>query len=194
MSESPAKPKPAPLRGPFATRSPATRRRILWLAGAAALAIWIFLFIVDQEIKDSGGPGIVPFEVAGTEDEAEDILEEWGEDGQDDARVSVVVDFGYLIAYSIFLAVACTIASERFERRGMERFAGVGPLLGWAMFAAGAFDAIENVAMLRVLDDHIATWPGVALYAAIPKFSLAGLGLAYVIAGAILGRGNPQAQ
>ena len=61
--------EPAPLRGPFASRSPATRRRILWIAGAAALAIWIFLFIQDSQIKDSGGPGIIGFEVAGTEDQ-----------------------------------------------------------------------------------------------------------------------------
>jgi hypothetical protein len=190
VSESPAKPKPAPIRGPFANRSAASRRRILWMAGAAALALWVFLFIVDSQIRDSGGPGIVSFEVAGTQDEAQEILEEWGEEGRDDARVSVLVDFAYLIAYSVFLAVGCTIASERLGRRGMRRLAGIGPLLGWSMFAAAAFDAIENVAMLRVLSDHTETWPGIALYAAIPKFAIAGVGLAYVVAGALLGRGE----
>jgi hypothetical protein len=185
-----AKRDPTPLRGPFATRSAATRRRILWIAGAAALAIWVFLFIQDSRIKDSGGPGIIGFEVAGTEKEAEEILEEWGAQGRDDARVSIFADFPYLIAYSVFLAVGCTIASERLERRGMTRLARLGGLLGWSMFAAAAFDAIENVAMLRVIDGHTATWPGVALYAAIPKFAITALGLAYVIAGAVLGRGG----
>ena len=102
----------------------------------------------------------------------------------------MLADFPYLIAYSVFLAVGCTIASERLGRRGMTRLARIGPLLGWSMFAAAAFDAIENFAMLRVIDGHTATWPGVALYAAIPKFAIAGLGLAYVIAGAVLGRGR----
>jgi len=187
-----AKREPAPLRGPFSTRSAAARRRILWISGALALAVWIFLAIQDSQIKDSGGPGIIAFEVAGTEEEAEEILEEWGPPGRDDARVSVLVDFPYLIAYAVFLAVGCTIASERFARRGMTRLAGIGPLLGWSMLAAAAFDAIENVAMLRVIESHTATWPAVALYAATPKFALAGLGLAYVIAGAIIGRRSAQ--
>ena len=185
-----AKRDPTPLRGPFATRSAATRRRILWIAGAAALAVWVFLFIQDSQIKDSGGPGIIGFEVAGTEKEAQEILEEWGAQGRDDARVSILADFPYLVAYSVFLAVGCTIASERLGRRGMTRLAGLGPLLGWSMFAAAVFDAIENVAMLRVIDGHTATWPGIALYAAIPKFAIAALGIAYVIAGAVLGRGG----
>jgi hypothetical protein len=185
-----AKRDPTPLRGPFAARSAATRRRILWIAGAAALAIWVFLFIQDSEIKDSGGPGIIGFEVAGTEKEAQEILEEWGAQGRDDARVSIYADFPYLIAYSVFLAVGCTIASERLGRRGMTRLARLGPLLGWSMFAAAAFDAIENFAMLRVIDGHTATWPGIALYAAIPKFAIAALGIAYVIAGAVLGHGG----
>ncbi len=194
MSDSTAsKPRPAPLRGPFAKRSAAGRRRVLAVAGAVALALWVFLVIQDSQIKDSGGPGIISFEVAGTEDRALEILEEWGEAGRDDARVSLLVDFPYLIAYSIFLAVGCTIAAERFGRRGMERLAGVGPLLGWSMFLAAALDAIENVAMLRVIDGHTTTWPGVALYAAIPKFAIAALGIAYVIAGALLGRGTARA-
>jgi hypothetical protein len=71
----------------------------------------------------------------------------------------------------------------------MRQIADIGPLLGWAMFAAGLFDAIEDVALLRVLDGHTATWPGIALYAAIPKFAIAGIGLAYVVLGAVLGKG-----
>lgn len=163
---------------------------MLWIAGGAALALWVFLVIQDGEIKQSNGPGIVPFEVAGTQGEAREILEEWGQQGRDAARVSLYVDFAYLIAYSLFLAVGCTVASERLVRRGMTRLARIGPMLGWAMFAAAAFDAIEDVALLRVLDGHTDAYPGVALFAAIPKFALAGLGLAYVIGGAVLGRGG----
>ena len=185
--------EPEPLRGPFGKRSAGTRRRILWIAGAAALAIWVFLAFQDSQIKDSGGPGIISFEVSGTQDQAEETLEDWGEEGKDDARVSIFVDFPYIVAYSIFLAAGCTICAERFARRGMDRLAGIGPLLGWSMIIAGLLDAIENVAMLRVIAGYTETWPGIALYAATPKFAIAGLGLAYVIAGAILGR-RPRAE
>lgn len=162
---------------------------MLCIAGGAALALWVFLVIQDGEIKQSNGPGIVPFEVAGTQEEAREILEEWGEQGRDAARVSLYVDFAYLIAYSLFLAVGCTVASQRLARRGMKSLAGIGPMLGWTMFAAAAFDAIEDVALLRVLAGHTETWPGIALYAAIPKFAIAGIGLAYVIGGAVIGKG-----
>ena len=182
-------PTPAQIHGPFGRSPASTRRRVLWIAGAAALLLWVFLVYQDGQIKQSNGPGIVSFEVAGTEDHAKDILEDWGARGRDDAWVSLYVDFAYLIAYSVFLAVGCTIASERLRRRGMRRIADIGPLLGWAMFAAGLFDAIEDVALLRVLDGHTATWPGIALYAAIPKFAIAGIGLAYVVLGAVLGKG-----
>ena len=163
---------------------------MLWIAGAAALMLWVFLFVQDQEIKDSGGPGIVPFEVAGTSEEAREILDDWGEQGRDDARISLIVDYAYLVAYSLFLAAGCTIAGGRLGRRGMSRLARIGPLLGWAQFIAAACDAIENAALLRVLDGHTDIYPGVALYSAIPKFALAGLGLAYVITGVVLGRGS----
>lgn len=167
---------------------------MLWIAGAAAVALWVFLVVQDDEIKESNGPGIVPFEVAGTEEEAQEILEEWGEKGRDAARLSLRVDFAYLIAYSLFLAIGCTIASERLARRGLTRLAHIGPMLGWSMLAAGAFDAIENVALLRVVDGHTEAWPGVALYAAIPKFAITGVGLAYVILGVVVGRGEQAAE
>jgi hypothetical protein len=189
---APSRPEPPPIRGPFAGRSTAARRRILWIAGGAALAIWVFLFIQDAQIRDSGGPGIISFEVAGTEDDAQEILEDWGAEGRDDAQISIYVDFAYLIAYSLFLAVGCTIASERLARNGMEHLARLGPLLGWSMLAAAAFDALENVSMLRAIDGYTEAWPAVALYAAIPKFAIAGVGLAYVVVGALLGSGAPK--
>jgi hypothetical protein len=60
------------------------------------------------------------------------------------------------------------------------------------MLAAAAFDALENVSMLRAIEGHTEGWPAVALYAAIPKFAIAAVGLAYVVIGALLGSGEPK--
>jgi len=179
------------MRGPFAGASPLARRRLLWIAGLTALALWIFLAIQDMEISETPGPGIIPFEVAGTSEHAREILDDWGQEGRDAARVSLIADYPYIVAYSIFLALACTIAAERLGRRGLERLSRIGPALGWAQFVAGAFDAIEDAALLRVLDGHTDVYPGIAFVAAVGKFALAGLGVAYVILGAVLGRGAP---
>jgi hypothetical protein len=182
------------MRAPLGTFSRTTRSRILWIAGLASLVGWVFLAFQDGEIRDSGGPGIVSFEVAGTADRAQEIVDEWGEDGRDAARLSLIVDYPFLIAYSLFLAVACTVASERFARRGHAGAARVGVPLAWAQFVAGACDAIENAALLRVLDGHTDVYPALALAAAIPKFTLAGLGLLYAVAGVPFGRSAPAAQ
>jgi hypothetical protein len=179
---------------PLGNATPEVRRRVLWIAGVAALALWVFLIYQDEQIKDSGGPGIVPFEVAGTSDRAQEILGEWGEEGQDAARVSLVVDYPYLVAYSIFLAVACTIGSERLSRREYDRLARAGPVIGWGAVVAGALDAIEDAALLRVIDGHTDVFPAIALGAAIGKFALAALALVYAIAGATLGRGPRRAE
>jgi hypothetical protein len=182
------------MRAPLGTLSRTTRSRLLWFAGLASLALWLFLAFQDAEIRDSGGPGIIPFEVAGTADRAQEILDEWGEDGQDAARLSLIVDYPFLLAYSLFLALACTVSSERLGRGGHAGAARVGVPLAWAQFAAGACDAIEDAALLRVLDGHTDVYPAVALAAAIPKFTLAGLGLIYAIAGLPFGRSAPAAE
>jgi len=186
---------PTPIRGPLGAATASARRRVLWISGACALALWLFLAIQDREISDTAGPGIVPFEVAGTQEHAQDILDDWGQEGRDAARVSLIADYPYLVAYSIFLAVGCTVASGRLARRGMNLLASIGPALGWAQFVAGACDAIEDAALLRVVDGHTATYPEIAFVAAVVKFALAGLGLAYVIFGAVMGRGaKPEAE
>jgi hypothetical protein len=174
--------------------SAAARRRVLWISGAAALALWAFLVYQDEQIRDSGGPGIVAFELAGSSDRAEEILAEWGDAGQDDARVSLVVDYPFLVAYSIFLAVACTVGSERLARRGFDRLARAGPAIGWGAVGAGALDAIENAALLRVVDGHTDVLPAIAMAAAVGKFALAAVASIYAIVGAALGRGAGRAE
>jgi len=60
----------------------------------------------ENRMKDAGGPGIVPFEVTGGQDRAEEIMAEWGEDGKEAARESLWIDFGFLIAYGTFVTLA----------------------------------------------------------------------------------------
>lgn len=171
------------MRGPFGGLAPETRRRLIWLSGAVSLVLFLFLAYTDTRISDDGGPGIIPFELAGTTDRAEDILGEWSDVGEDAARVSLVVDYPYLIAYGIFLAAACAAISDRLRRRGKESPAAAGGFAGWLALAGAAFDAIENAALLAVLDGRTASHPRIAMLAAIAKFACTGLAIAYVLVG-----------
>jgi hypothetical protein len=70
------------------------RRWGLLGAGIATLLLLLAMAPADGRMKDTGGPGIVPFELTGGQDRADEIMAEWGEDGQDAARESLWIDFG----------------------------------------------------------------------------------------------------
>lgn len=57
------------------------------------------LAVLDRRMQASGGPGIIPFELAGpTRSEA--ILHAWGNEGRRAARASLMLDFPFLLAYT----------------------------------------------------------------------------------------------
>jgi hypothetical protein len=95
-------------------------------------------------MRDSGGPGIVGFELAGSEERAAEILGEWGEEGEDAARASLWIDYAYILSYGAFLTLAAIATRELALRSGWRRMASAG-LAAIPLAAAGAFDAIEDV-------------------------------------------------
>jgi hypothetical protein len=59
----------------------------------------------------------------------------------------------------------------------------------WAAPVAAALDAVENVALLQVLDGQTGQpWPGIAYAFASVKFALLALVVIYLIAGLVLVR------
>lgn len=169
------------MRPPLTLEGP-RRRRALWITGALALGLFVVLGILDARLTEDGAPGIVPFEVAGSEERAREILGEWGEGRHDTARASLIVDFPYLVAYSVFLSLAVTAVAEANRRR--LRLARIGAPLAWAALGAAVFDAIEDIALLRMVAGHVdQPNPAIARWAATVKFVLAGAALIYVLAG-----------
>lgn len=61
---------------------------------------------------------------------------------------------------------------------------GLGPALAGGQFLAAACDAVENTALLAVLGGRRGHLPALARAAATLKFSLVGIGAAYVALGA----------
>jgi hypothetical protein len=167
-----------------------TRRRWLWLSGAVSGLLFVVLAIVDRRIQDNGGPGIVPFEVAGTTERAREILSEWGEDGRDAARLSLWIDFPYLVAYGAFFSLAAMAMRDAALRREWRRYARPGAVVALLPIAAAAFDAVEDVNLLLFLGGHAdSEAPGVAMGFAIAKFVTLGIAALYLLAGlAALGR------
>ena len=133
------------------------RRRALWWLFAAGGALFLVLGAIDNRMWDAGGPGIVGFELAGNEENAEEILAEWGDEGKDAARLSLWIDFPFLVVYSAFWALAARALGGR-------RVWVAAPV-------AGAFDFLENVCLHLVLGGAGGdTLPALAAVFATVKF------------------------
>ncbi|MCV7415686.1 hypothetical protein [Mycolicibacterium litorale] len=128
---------------------------------------------LDGRMRAAGGPGIVAFELAGTAAKAEDIMGRWGPTGLRAARQSMWLDFGYMTSYGILLAL---LVDRRRRGRGHPQWL---PALAAGAVAA---DAVEGVALLRVLDRReMAANARRAHVAASIKFALIAAALGYAV-------------
>lgn len=136
----------------------------------------------EDRMQDSG-PGMVPFELTGGRDRADDILAEWGEDGQDAARESLWIDFGFLLAYGTFLTLALAAVRDIAKQRNWPRLAAIGGIVVSFGALAAAFDALENICLLLTLAGAGAALPLMATIFAACKFVLLILAIAYLLTG-----------
>jgi hypothetical protein len=164
-----------------------TRRRALIASAVASLVIGAVLLVLDARMMDAGGPGIIGFELAGTQDRAAEILADWGQRGTDAAKASLWLDYAYIVAYGTFLVLAASATRDLAERRGWDRMATFG--LAAIPIAAGvaAFDAIEDVALLLAVNQHGGDLaPRLGQVCALLKFALLAVTIAYLVAGLAL--------
>jgi hypothetical protein len=152
-------------------------------AGIATLVLLLAMYPAENRMKDTGGPGVVPFELTGGQDRADEILAEWGEDGQDAARESLWIDFGFLIAYGTFLTLALAAVRDLARQRSWRRLAAIGGVAISFGALGAAFDALENVCLLLTLDGAGAAFPLMATIFATCKFILLAAAIAYLLAG-----------
>jgi hypothetical protein len=164
-----------------------TRKKALIVSAVASLAIGGVLLVLDARMMDTGGPGIIGFEVAGSEDRATEILADWGDEGADAARASLWIDYAYLIAYGTFLFLATWATRDLARNRGWRRMAAIGTALIPVPVAVAAFDAVEDVGLLLAVDRHGGAFaPRLAQVCASLKFALLGVTIAYLLAGLLL--------
>jgi hypothetical protein len=137
----------------------------------------------ESRMKDTGGPGMVPFELTGGQDRADEILAEWGEDGQNAARESLRIDFGFLFAYGTFLTLALAAVRDIAVKRSWPRLAAIGGVVVWFGALGASFDALENACLLRTLDGAGTAFPLLATLFATCKFVLLAAAIVYLIVG-----------
>lgn len=129
------------------------------------------------------GPGMVPFELTGGQDRADEILAEWGEEGQDAAREQLWIDFAFLLAYGTFLTLALVSVRDMARQRDWRRLAAIGGVVVTFGALGAGFDALENICLLLTLGGTSAALPLLATIFAACKFTLLAIAIAYLIAG-----------
>ncbi|NOZ57044.1 MAG: hypothetical protein GXO73_09695 [Calditrichaeota bacterium] len=168
---------------PFRTLPPKARRNLFLLSLVATVVLWLALNSFDQPLRTEAAPnGIVSFELAGSPAASAAILASWSNDrARAAAGLSLGIDYLFLVSYSVLLALTVSFVAERI-RPVVACVALVGLPVVWLQFVAGALDAVENVALIRLLlGSSSSALPGVARTAALIKFGLVGAGFAYIL-------------
>ena len=140
------------------------------------------LRVFDAPLKNDDCPnGIVSFELAKNLDSSVDILDSWNAQEKTYAGLSLGIDFLYLFVYSTFIALLIfNINNRLWENRA---FYKLGKLLIILIFSAALFDAIENIALIKLLlGDLRQIWASVAYYFAAMKFAIVLVCIVYLLA------------
>jgi hypothetical protein len=131
----------------FSLMPPPYRRVLLAVCLAGSAGLMLVLTVQGMPLRNPAAPlGVVSFELARTQDRAEQILESW-RGLERTAERQLLIDFGFLIVYPALLALCCAMLSEA----AAGRLQAVGVCISWAVLAAGPLDALENIALLQML-------------------------------------------
>lgn len=160
-----------------------TRRRGLIASGIALVLLLLAMAPAENRMQDTGGPGMVGFELAGGQERADEILAEWGEEGEDAARQALRIDIGLIIAFGTFLTLALAATRDLARERHWRRLAAIGGVVVFSGALAAGFDALEDVCLLVTVDGGGAAWPLMATIFAASKFFLLLVAISYLAAG-----------
>jgi hypothetical protein len=144
------------------------------------LAVMYCLNLIGKPLITTAAPsGIISYELAGSVQNAQQIIDSWDQDARLHAAFSLGFDYLFMVLYSTTIAFACLWGARVLQAR---RIPGenIGILLAWGMWLAAIFDGIENIALSLILfNTPAAPWPQVAQICAAAKFLLIFLGLVF---------------
>lgn len=172
------------IRHPFEWLSVSYQLRAFGLLVILTLAVMFALHVSGEPLKTAAAPaGIISYEFAGTLPVAQAMIESWGVTARISAGLNLGFDYLFLALYPLAIGLGCVIVA----RGGFLSTPGI--LLAWGQLLAGLLDAIENYALIQLLlgarDPGL---PIIALWCATPKFLIVGVGIAYVLIGALAAR------
>jgi len=160
--------------------------QILIFSGLLTVILFLVLGYFDKPLVTEIAPhGIVSFELAKDINTSISIISSWDNSAKINAGISLGIDFLFLFFYGCFFALACFSVAKKFKEN-MKWFYKLGISLAFLQIAATIFDAIENIALIKLLlgsnnDIH----SSIAYYFASVKFAIIAIGIIYIVIGLI---------
>ncbi len=158
-------------------------RQILIISGIFTIILFLLLGHFDKPLVTETAPnGIISFELAKDIDKSISIIASWDINAKINAGLSLGIDFLFLVVYSIFFATACYLIAQKFINKNWMYKTGL--LFAKLQFVAALFDAIENIALIKLLlGSNNSLFPSIAYYFASIKFAIIAIGIIYIIIG-----------
>jgi len=152
------------------------RKPVFWFSLCLTAACFaVFGSFLDPPLKTDVSTGIVSFELARTPEAAAAMVDSWDSQARLFAAFGLGFDFLFMPLYATALSMGLLLAAGRLQGIWL----ALANLLGWGTYLAIVFDAVENIALLSILDGTVGANPQIAFWCASIKFGLLLLGLGY---------------
>ena len=175
------------IQDPFRWLCDEHRKGALVVSLTLCLVLLLVMHVLDGPLKSQAAPrGIISYEMAKTPFAAQRILASWNHDAKIQAAFSLGIDYLFMVVYAFFIGLACVQISRSLSAR-WPAIGMFGCLLAWGQLPAAVCDAVENVALFRLLiGSTLEMWPLMAWSCAVVKFSLVGMGWLYILCGGLI--------
>ncbi len=160
------------------------RKPMFYTFFALTIVIFGVFRTAESFLRTSAAPGgIVSFELARNADSAQAIVNSWDANARLYAAFGLGLDYLFMPAYALALSLGLLLASG--NKTGWYRH--FAAWMGWGMFAAALFDAVENYALWKELTGGVfSPYPEIAALCATIKFILLIMGLVTIAAGKVI--------
>jgi len=172
---------------PFQWLNNEQQKGFLTLSAVTTIILFVVLHVINIPLQTAAAPnGIISLELAGTLEKSQAMLHSWDAQAAVYAGFSLGIDFVFLLAYSLFLGFACYRIARDFKSR-FNWLYQIGLVIAYLQLVAGLLDAIENIALFRLLlGSGNPALSSVAFYCAGTKFLFVFAGIGYIFAGGII--------
>jgi hypothetical protein len=147
------------------------RTQVFWVVTTVTIC-WMLV------MRPVTPPNIIEFEFARTPEKVVEIFIDWGGSGVEKAKISILLDFVFLVLYSWAISLGCKVAVDFSQTTIISK---IGLQLSRIIWIAGACDIVENVSLLLVMRNLNAMLLELAFWTAGIKFTIVIAALLFIV-------------